>query len=142
KAGPRNSLAARSPRAQPPYRFGKRDGLPCIDLALAERQDLQEGKRLLHRLVRRDVLHHRAGLAVLRDHEGLARFRQLANKVRGVGFAIADRLDARRLHETEFSPLSVHVQARKKRRGVALVTGNLAFTLRAVPTARVVHTYK
>ena len=97
--------------------IGERLDLALLDVAIAERQDLQQRQRFLGLFIGDDVLEHRFGFAVLGDHQGLPSSAQLVQDFGGVGLQVADRLDLRRIahgttsHKTECSLNNVEMMA-------------------------------
>ena len=94
------------------FRGGLR--LSLLDLAIAQRQDLQQGQGFLRLLVGSDVLKHRLRFPVLRDDQGFAGFDEVREDLGGIGLQIADRLDPVRITHrsapdcrTEFSLFTV-----------------------------------
>lgn len=68
--------------------------MALLDIVVGEREDPQQRKRLLGLLIGNNVLNDRLGLAILGYDHGLADFAQFLNDLGGVGFEIADGLDA------------------------------------------------
>ena len=70
--------------------------LALFDLAVAQRQNLEQCQSLLGPFVALDILHHDPRLAVLGDDHRLLLLAQLANDVGRVGLEVADGFDLRR----------------------------------------------
>ena len=64
-----------------------------LDLARAEREDLQQRHRLLGLLVAFDVLYHDLGFAILGDDQGLSLPRQITHDFGSMGLKVTDGFD-------------------------------------------------
>ena len=82
-------------------RQSRGSNLAPFDLAVAQRQDLDQRRSLLGSFAALDVLHHDPGLAVPGDDHRLFLLAQSASNIGRVSFEVADGFDLRRqLHSS------------------------------------------